>query len=75
MASFVTMTSTASMGKDDLVKVEKAIHCEAAVDVREIGTFVVAGLSAEDAEFFTNYPEQDRKRTFRKVHLSLVLRL
>lgn len=56
-----------SVGKADVEKGvdEKAAHIES--PVTEIGTFRVVGLSAEDAEFYTNYPEEKRKKVFRKV--------
>lgn len=39
--------------------------------VKEIGSFRVVGLSDEDAEFYTNFPEKERKKAFRKVGLDL----
>lgn len=39
--------------------------------VKEIGSFRVVGLSDEDAEFYTNFPEKERKKAFRKVGLGL----
>lgn len=36
-------------------------------NITEIGTFRVLGLNPDDADFFTNYPEEKRKRVFRKV--------
>ncbi|KAL4934072.1 major facilitator superfamily domain-containing protein [Aspergillus undulatus] len=63
--------------RDSIVKgdVEKAIdekpaHIESAVT--EIGTFRVVGLSPEDADFYTNYPEEKRMKVFRKVDVRLV---
>lgn len=46
---------------------EEATHIESTANVTEIGSFRVLGLSSEDADFFTNYPEEARKKVFRKV--------
>ncbi|THV74602.1 MFS general substrate transporter [Aureobasidium pullulans] len=51
---------------------EEAMHIESAPVVTEIESFRVLGLDPDDAEFFTNYSEADRKKTFRKVDLRLV---
>ncbi|KAL4943532.1 hypothetical protein BDV06DRAFT_210938 [Aspergillus oleicola] len=58
--------------KGDVEKVvdEKAAHIES--PITEIGTFRVVGLSPEDADFYTNYPEEKRKKVFRKVDIRLV---
>ncbi|KAL4886611.1 major facilitator superfamily domain-containing protein [Aspergillus karnatakaensis] len=56
-----------SITKDD---VEKSTHVES--PITEIGTFRVVGLSAEDADFYLNYPEEKRKKVFRKVDVRLV---
>lgn len=58
-----------SVGKTDVEKGadEKAAHVES--PITEIGTFRVVGLSPEDAEFYRNYPEEKRKKVFRKVSL------
>jgi len=40
--------------------------------VTEIDNFRVVGLTADDADFFTSYPEEKRKSTFRKVDARLV---
>jgi hypothetical protein len=45
--------------------IEKPSHIES--PITEIGTFRVVGLSPEDADFYTNYPEEKRKSVFRKV--------
>ncbi|KAL4743368.1 major facilitator superfamily domain-containing protein [Aspergillus similis] len=50
--------------------IEKPSHIES--PITEIGTFRVVGLSPEDADFYTNYPEEKRKRVFRKVDIRLV---
>ncbi|KAL4915882.1 major facilitator superfamily domain-containing protein [Aspergillus aurantiobrunneus] len=55
-----------SVGKEDIEKT----HVES--PITEIGTFRVVGLSAEDAEFYTSYPEEKRKKVFRKVDVRLV---
>lgn len=46
---------------------DEAMHIESAPVVTEIESFRVLGLDPDDAEFFTNYSEADRKKTFRKV--------
>ncbi|THZ76163.1 MFS general substrate transporter [Aureobasidium pullulans] len=51
---------------------DEAMHIESAPVVTEIESFRVLGLDPDDAEFFTNYSEADRKKTFRKVDLRLV---
>ncbi|RDW89815.1 uncharacterized protein DSM5745_01590 [Aspergillus mulundensis] len=50
--------------------IEKPSHIES--PITEIGTFRVVGLSPEDADFYTNYPEEKRKKVFRKVDVRLV---
>lgn len=42
-------------------------HLESATRVVEIDAFRVVGLSAEDSDFYTNFPEENRKKIFRKV--------
>ena len=42
-------------------------HVEEAPTVIQIETFRVLGLSPEDADFYTNYPEEKRKRVVHKV--------
>ncbi|KAL2823023.1 major facilitator superfamily domain-containing protein [Aspergillus granulosus] len=59
-----------SISKVDEADAEKSTHIES--PVTEIGTFRVVGLSAEDADFYTNYPEEKRKKVFRKVDIRLV---
>jgi hypothetical protein len=54
-----------SISKVDEADAEKSTHIES--PVTEIGTFRVVGLSAEDADFYVNYPEEKRKKVFRKV--------
>lgn len=49
------------------IKDVEATHLEGQARVLEIGTFRVTGLSTEDAEWFTSYPEEKRKKIFRKV--------
>lgn len=64
------MSFTSSIEKDIYVKAEEAVHHEGAAHIVEIDTFRVCGLSSEDADFYTNYPEQDRKKVFHKVKIS-----
>ncbi|KAL2827582.1 major facilitator superfamily domain-containing protein [Aspergillus cavernicola] len=52
------------------VDAEKHAHIEN--PITEIDAFRVVGLSAEDADFYTNYPEEKRKKVFRKVDIRLV---
>jgi hypothetical protein len=54
------------------IKAEDAYHVETRARVVEIGNFRVCGISDEDADFFRNFPEQDRKKVFRKVDIRLV---
>lgn len=42
-------------------------HVEEAPIVTQIDTFRVLGLNPEDADFYTNYPEERRKRVVHKV--------
>lgn len=42
-------------------------HIERKPQVIEIGQFRVVGISPEDAEFYETYPEDKRKKIFRKV--------
>ncbi len=67
------MTLRDSVEKDVVdVKDEEAFHLESKARVLEIDTFRVCGLSEEDADFYTTYPEEGRKRVFRKVTYSLM---
>ncbi|KAL2834742.1 major facilitator superfamily domain-containing protein [Aspergillus pseudoustus] len=59
-----------SISKVGEADAEKSRHIES--PVTEIGTFRVIGLSAEDADFYINYPEEKRKKVFRKVDIRLV---
>lgn len=62
-----------SIDKETLSINEKDIgHYEGATLVREIDSFRVLGLSDEDADFYTSYPEDKRKKIFRKVDVRLV---
>lgn len=63
------MSFRKSLEKEQHVEIydEEASHHEGASNVREIGTFRVLGLSSEDADFYTDYPEEKRKAVFRKV--------
>lgn len=69
------MAQRSSIDKDSLQIEEKDIgHYESATNVQEIGSFRVLGLSPEDADFFTNFPEEKRKKVFRKVGIQHILR-
>ncbi|KAF9889260.1 hypothetical protein FE257_007573 [Aspergillus nanangensis] len=64
--------------KDSVSKVdvehfdEKPAHLENSAQAVDIGPFHVVGLSADDADFYINYPEDQRKKVFRKVDVRLV---
>ncbi|RYP03740.1 hypothetical protein DL764_004915 [Monosporascus ibericus] len=67
------MAPEMSVGKDDVDSIDqKPTHVESASRPIEIGTFRVLGLNPEDAEFYSNFPEQRRKRVFRKVDVRLI---
>lgn len=51
----------------DVADLKKAEHVEVSPKIVEIDTFRVVGISDEDAEFYKEYPEEKRKRIFRKV--------
>ena len=62
--------NSGSIGKDDVEIVDTPSHIETLPKpshVTEIGTFRVVGLTPEDAEFYTTYPEEKRKKVFHKV--------
>lgn len=64
-----------SIGKDDVEIVDQPSHIESlpkASNVTEIGTFRVVGLTPEDAEFYTSFPEERRKKVFHKVDARLI---
>lgn len=64
-----------SIGKDDVEIVDQASHIESlskASNVTEIGTFRVVGLMSEDADFYTSFPEERRKKIFHKVDARLI---
>jgi hypothetical protein len=50
-------------------------HIERKPQVIEIGAFRVVGISPEDAEFYQSYPEDKRKKVFRKVSKAFLLSL
>lgn len=63
------MATKNSIEKNDLDLDHKVSHLEGAAEVTEIGTFRVFGLDPDDADFYTNYPEEKRKKVFRKVRM------
>lgn len=65
------MTVRTSTDKDALSD-EKALHVEATANVVEIGPYRVLGLSREDVDFFTNFPEEKRKKVFHKIDIRLI---
>ena len=65
--------NSGSIGKDDVEIVDQPAHIESLPKpshITEIGTFRVVGLTPEDADFYTNYPEEKRKKVFHKVSLA-----
>ncbi|KAG2413099.1 hypothetical protein HFD88_010658 [Aspergillus terreus] len=50
----------------------KPSHIEDASQAVEIGPFRVVGLGADEVDFYSNFPEESRKRVFRKVDVRLV---
>ncbi|RYP66377.1 hypothetical protein DL769_006039 [Monosporascus sp. CRB-8-3] len=67
------MAHRTSVGKDDVDSIDqKPTHLESASQPIEIDNFRVLGLSLEDAEFYSNFPEGRRKKVFRKVDVRLV---
>lgn len=65
------MSHRRSTEKNDAQSVdkEKTAHVEGDDGVIEIAGFRVFGLDPADAEFFENFPEDRRKKVFRKVSL------
>ena len=61
------MSRKSSLDAQDLGLKPDHAHVEEAPTVIEIETFRVLGLSPEDADFYTNYPEEKRKRVIHKV--------
>lgn len=64
-----------SITKEDIEHGDLTTHVESlpkGAQVTEIDNFRVVGLTPDDAEFFTNYPESKRKSVFRKVDSRLV---
>lgn len=53
---------------EDVYDEKKAGHMEtAAPQFIEIGDYRVLGITQEDADWYMNYPEDRRKKIFRKV--------
>ncbi|OHE96301.1 major facilitator superfamily transporter [Colletotrichum orchidophilum] len=48
------------------------VHLEKLPDAIEVGPYRVYGLTPEDADFYNNYPEEKRKKTFHKVDVRLI---
>ncbi|KAK1996998.1 MFS general substrate transporter [Colletotrichum falcatum] len=48
------------------------VHLEKVPEAIDVNGFRVFGLSAEDADFYTNYPAEKRKEVFRKVDVRLL---
>ncbi|KAI8650518.1 hypothetical protein NCS57_01385900 [Fusarium keratoplasticum] len=66
------MAPKSSIEKSDVDVMDKHSHLENAPEAIDIAGFRVFGLDPEDAEFYTNYPEEKRKKVFRKVDVRLV---
>lgn len=61
-----------SIGKDDVEIVDQSSHLEHISKpslVTQVGGFRVVGLTADDADFYNNYPEDKRKKVFHKVRI------
>ena len=61
-----------SIGKDDVEIVNQTSHIEDIPKpslVTQVGDFRVVGLTPDDADFYNNYPEEKRKKVFRKVRI------
>ena len=62
------MASRKSFQKDEVEFIEgKQNDVEGIPHVIEIDTFRVLGLTVEDTDFYSNFPEDQRKKIFRKV--------
>jgi hypothetical protein len=66
------MAPKSSIEKSDVDVMDKHSHLENAPEAIDISGFRVFGLDPEDAEFYTTYPEEKRKKVFRKVDVRLV---
>ncbi|EUC46479.1 hypothetical protein COCMIDRAFT_35841 [Bipolaris oryzae ATCC 44560] len=65
----------ATIDKNEIYCVDYAadsIQASKAPQMVKIDNFQVLGLAPDDADFYTNYPEQKRKRVLRKVDIRLV---
>lgn len=65
----------ATIDKNEIHCVDDAadsIQASKAPQMVKIDNFQVLGLAPEDADFYTNYPEEKRKRVLRKVDIRLV---
>ncbi|UQC91151.1 major facilitator superfamily transporter [Colletotrichum lupini] len=68
-------THRSSIEKNDAVfehRPSGEAHLEKVPEAIEVGPYRVYGLSTEDADFFNNYPEEKRKKTFHKVDVRLI---
>ncbi|TDZ31683.1 putative transporter [Colletotrichum sidae] len=65
-----------SMEKDEVGVVDHRpstdAHLEKVPEAIDVGPYRVYGLSVEDADFYNNYPEEKRKKVFRKVDMRLI---
>ncbi|CAG7963008.1 unnamed protein product [Penicillium nalgiovense] len=64
-----------SIGKNDVEIVDETSHVENIPKpslVTQVGDFRVVGLTPDDADFYNNYPEEKRKKVFRKVDTRLI---
>ncbi|KAH7130898.1 major facilitator superfamily domain-containing protein [Dactylonectria macrodidyma] len=67
------MASRTSIEKNDSNILDRqASHLESAPKAIDIDSFRVFGLDPQDAEFYTNFPEEKRKKVFHKVDVRLV---
>ncbi|KAH6874389.1 major facilitator superfamily domain-containing protein [Thelonectria olida] len=67
------MAPKSSIDKSDIdVTDHKPSHLENASEAIDIAGFRVFGIDPDDADFFTNFPEEKRKKVFHKLDIRLV---
>jgi hypothetical protein len=65
----------AAIEKNEISYVDEkseSVHDTKPHQIVQIDNFQVLGLHPDDAEFYTNYPEEKRKKVIRKVDVRLV---
>ena len=68
---FIMAAVRGSTEKNDIESL-KDNHVESTTQAIDIAGFRVFGLDPADADFFTSYPEEKRRKVFRKVDFRLV---